>query len=93
MKKVKVIILVGLLYLSNLVIIHNHDFFAKADIVENPEIDELLIHKIAENLSNVVSERYLEDELQKGRAFGTKGEWWTADYLMKEMKFQHLQCC
>lgn len=40
-----------------------------------------MIYRVTENLSNIVYTAYDDGELRKGRAFGSKGEHYAADYL------------
>jgi len=40
-----------------------------------------MICRVTENLSNVIYTAYDDSELRKGRAFGSKGEHYAADYL------------
>lgn len=39
------------------------------------------IHRVTENLSNVIYTAYNESEFRKGRSFGSKGEHYAADYI------------
>lgn len=52
---------------------------------ENQLIDLNLVHSVAENLSNVINNPivYLPSELAKGRAFGSKGENYAAEQILK----------
>ena len=49
-----------------------------------------MIHRVTENLSNVIYTAYDEGELRKGRAFGSKGEHYAADYLYDVVHFLFL---
>jgi len=44
-----------------------------------------MIHRVTENLSNMVYTAYDDGELRKGRAFGSKGEHYAADYLVSPL--------
>ena len=46
-------------------------------------LDLEFVHEISENLSNVIYDAYDDGELQKGRAFGSKGEHYAAEYLFE----------
>jgi len=45
------------------------------------DLDLQFIYNVTQNLSTVIYDAYSDGELEKGRAFGTKGEHYAADYL------------
>ena len=48
-------------------------------------LDLQFIHNVTQNLSNVVYDAYDDGELQKSRAFGTKGEHYAAEYFFSPL--------
>lgn len=81
-RKIITIFLVIAMCTTSIVILHQ-DIEVKADSGGEGynDIDTSMVYSVTENLSNVIFDAYEEDELQKGRAFGTKGEHYAADYL------------
>jgi len=83
--KLKTILVTIILCTTSVIIIQNNTTNVTAS---EPEEDSSyilstdLIHRVTENLSNIIYTAYDEDELPKGRAFGTKGERYAADYLV-----------
>ena len=76
-------LIIGMIFFSSIVIICE-----KNNVKSNPggdsnglSLDINFIINITQNLSSVIFDAYEEGELQKGRAFGTKGEHYAADYL------------
>jgi len=51
----------------------------------NDGIDVEYVYNITEALSNIIFTAYEDDEIAKGRAFGTKGEWKAAEILYENM--------
>jgi len=87
-KKLKAVLITIILCITSLVIIQNDTSTVAAS--EQGEdngfiLSTDLIHRVTENLSNVVYTAYDEGELRKGRAFGSKGEHAAADYIENEM--------
>ena len=81
MKKVIVLVIVTLLYLS-CITITNTNLTVDATSEEEINLDYQYIYNIIYNLSNVINWAYDEGELQKGRAFGTKGEEYARDKIV-----------
>lgn len=85
-RKLSAIFVTLLMCLTAIVIVpHNNDVKADTGSGGNSELDAQFIHRITENLSNVIYNAYSDGELQKGRAFGSKGEHYAADYIYNEM--------
>ena len=79
-----------LLCISGMVFV-NQNLNVKADTEEENEIEGLgldfdFMWEVAENLSNVIYTAYGVDDIPKGRAWGTLGDIWTADYIEDMMK-------
>lgn len=62
--------------------------FAGDDIIDI-DLDLQFIYNVTQNLSNVVFDAYDDGELQKSRAFGTKGEHYAAEYLYNVMNVMY----
>jgi len=73
-----------ILCITSLIFVQNDTTIVNAS-EQDGDIDFILssnlIHRVTENLSNVVYTAYADSELRKGRAFGSKGEHYAADYL------------
>jgi len=89
--KIFVLIVTLLMCLTSIVIIHS-DLEVEATIgggegiLENETgLDYDFMWSVVKNLSDVVYTAYNEGEIRKGRDFGSKGEFWTADYLWREL--------
>ncbi len=84
-KKVKVLIIIGILILS-CIVLTNEKSIVEATPPEDIELDYQYIYNITENLSNVIFNAYNEyngEDIAKGRAFGTKGEKYARDIIIK----------
>ncbi len=86
-RKIITILLTIMMCLTAIVIVPVNNY-VKADVGSggNFELDNAFIHTVTENLSNVIYNVYNDSELHKGRAFGSKGEHWSADYLESVMQ-------
>jgi len=86
-KKLFVLIAILMLILNLILIGVIKDNIAKADSQSSiPDIDTDLIYTISAYLSDIINTTYDDDELAKGREFGTTGEHVAAIYLANEMK-------
>ena len=88
-KKISMLIITMLLCISSVLIV-NEDVDVKATAGGgggdngNYSLDyDYMWFNITENLSNVVYDAYEEGEIRKGRDFGTKGDNYTADNILK----------
>ena len=86
MRELNVLFVVVLLLLSIIIIIPV-DLIIEANPSGGGDGDEgstdlQLICEVTENLSNIIFDAYEDGELQKGRAFGSKGEHYAADYIV-----------
>ena len=81
--KLKAVFITIILCTSVIIIIQNKisNVVASESDSENDFILSTdMICRVTENLSNIIYTAYDEDELPKGRAFGSKGEHAAADY-------------
>ncbi|MCX6665703.1 MAG: M28 family peptidase [Euryarchaeota archaeon] len=72
--------------MAALFVVHN-DVNVKANPEESGDIklDGNLIYNVTQYLSNIINTAYNNNELYKGRAFGSKGEWNASDYIKDNM--------
>jgi len=84
-KRIIVIILTLILCSTSTIIIPYKTTVVSASETEGVSLDNDLIRRITENMSNVIYDAYDDNDLRKGRAFGSKGEHYAADYLYNEM--------
>lgn len=93
--RVLIVILTLIITSMNVLFISNKDICVKADFGGQNEItlDLGLVYNVTQNLSNVIYDAYSEGEPHKGRAYGSKGENYAADYLydkMSDMRLIHV---
>ena len=92
-RKIYILILTLVLCLSNIVIVLNESNVEattggggqSGEIGEIIGLDLDYMWEVTDNLSNVVRVAYDTGDIRKGRAFGTEGDRYTADYLEDEM--------
>ena len=81
MKKISIIFMMLVLILNSILIITpNYNIINAETIQPVPNIDTNLIYNVSEYLSYIITSVYDENELAKGREFGTEGEWVAANY-------------
>jgi len=81
-RKILTVFITLMVCLTAIVIIPNKKNIVTAQESEQQSMPDInVIKSVTENLSNVIYNAYEEGEIQKGRAFGTKGEHYAADYL------------
>ena len=87
-EKVKAILITIILCTTSIIIIHNNTTNVTAS-EKGGEGSFLLssdtIHRVTENLSNVIYTAYDDGDFRKGRSFGSKGERYAAEYLYDVM--------
>ena len=85
--RLKVIFVTLLLCLTSVIIVTIDDINVTAigGCGDSNPLDLEFIHSITENLSNVIYDAYDDGELSKGRAFGSKGEHYAANYIYNTM--------
>lgn len=72
-RKISAIFVTLVMCISGIVIIPDTiEVKADSGTREESSLDMNLIYSVSENLSNVIFDAYEDDELHKGRAFGSK---------------------
>ncbi|MCX6666031.1 MAG: PKD domain-containing protein [Euryarchaeota archaeon] len=85
-KKLKAVITAVLLCATSIIIIHNNSDVAASETGGGSFLlSSDMIHRVTENLSNMIYTAYNDGEFRKGRSFGSKGEHYSADYIENEM--------
>ena len=84
-EKINVIIVTLLMCLASVIIVPSDTIVQATSVIEDIGIDPEFIYNVTQNLSNVIFDAYNGSELRKGRAFGSKGEWFAKDIIYDVM--------
>ncbi len=87
MKKLILLCVTLLILLSAIFAVPQEKIAEAATGPSFPEIDYDYIKNITYELSQIIRTSYDENELARGREFGSQGEWDAADFLADEMEF------
>ena len=86
-------IIISLLLLSSIIIFVDNDHNVEAiggegeGDIDNIGLDYDFMWLVSKTVSNATYEAYPGDEITKGREFGSKGDWWTAEKIWGFMKY------
>ncbi len=90
MKKKIICLLIGMLMITSSNVFFNKNTNIKADVAEENEdyLDFEYMWNVTTELANVIHNTsiYPPGSIKKGRSFGSVGDRWVAEYLLKEFK-------